>query len=71
MEVLFKCLLGGKRFYGVRLNGLELFVGTQDECTRFMEIHNQKVAQERIEDQRTPRARAVTVRTYRQVRTTA
>jgi hypothetical protein len=68
MEVLFKCLQGGKRYYEVRLNGQPLFVGDQDECARYIEIHNRKVAQEQIDDRRTPRSRPVTIRTYRQVR---
>jgi hypothetical protein len=71
MEVLFKCLQQGKRFYSVRLNGQELFVGSSDECDRYLEIHNAKVAQERLDDQRVPRSRPITIRTYRQVRAPA
>ncbi len=69
MEVLFKCLQQGKRYYSVRLNGQELFVGTSDECERYMQLHEQKVAQEQLEHARTPRSRPFTIRTYRQVRT--
>ena len=68
MEVVFKCLQGGKRFYGVKLNGQELFVGTSEECDRYIEIHNQKVLQERIDESRPPRSRPVSIRTYRQMR---
>ena len=71
MEVLFKCLQQGKRFYSVRLNGQELFVGSDDECERFVDLHNHKVAQEQLEQSRTPRSRPITIRTYRQVRTPA
>lgn len=69
MEVLFKCLQQGKRYYSVRLNGQELFVGTNDECERYMALHEQKVAQEQIEHSRTPRNRPFTIKTYRQART--
>ena len=68
MEVLFKCLQGGERYYGVRLNGRELFVGTRDECRRYISIHNRKVADEQAEHRRTPRSRPVSIRTYRAVR---
>jgi len=68
MEVLFKCLQDGNRYYGVRLNGEELFVGTNNECERFIAIHNAKATQQQLDDQRTPRNRPVSIRTYRQVR---
>jgi hypothetical protein len=68
MEVLFLCLQGGRRFYSVRLNGQEIFVGTRGECDRFIAIHNQKVDQEQAEARRVPRARAVAIRTYKQVK---
>ena len=68
MEIVFKCLQGGQRYYSVRLNGQELFVGTGDECDRYIEIHNAKVAQQHLDDRRTPRNRPVTVRTYREWR---
>ena len=71
MEVLFKCLQDGKRYYGVRLNGEQIFVGTNNECERFIAIHNAKAAQEQLDDQRTPRNRPVSIRTYRQVRNPA
>jgi hypothetical protein len=68
MEVLFLCLQNGKKFYSVRLNGEEIFVGTRGECDRFLEIHNRKVDEERVGLQKTPRARPVSIRTYRQAR---
>ena len=71
MEVGFKCLQDGTRFYSVRRNGLELFVGTRGECARYIGIHNAKVAQEQRDALRPQRNRAVHVRTYRQTRTPA
>ncbi len=71
MEVIFFCIQGGKRLYRVRLNGQEIFVGAHDECERFMEIHNRKVAQQLQDEQRVPRARPFPVRTYRQLRAQA
>ncbi len=68
MEVVFKCIQGGSKYYGVRLNGEQIFVGTSGECERFIEIHNAKVAQAQIDDRRTPRSRPVSIRTYRQAR---
>jgi hypothetical protein len=68
METVFLCLQGGRKFYSVRLNGQEIFVGTQSECDRFRLIHERKVREEREDLLRTPRAKAVAVRTYRQVR---
>jgi hypothetical protein len=70
MDVVFLCIQGGKSFYRVVLNGQEIFVGTRGECTRFIEIHNEKVAQEHIDQQKTPRGRPVSIRTY-QVRAQA
>jgi hypothetical protein len=66
MQVHFKCLNEGKRLYSVSRNQREVFVGTRGECVRFLEIHNSKVAQEHTEWLRTPRARPVVIRTYRQ-----
>ena len=71
MEVLFKCLQEGKRYYSVRLNGQEIFVGSTAECERFISIHNSKVAQDHVDQQRIPRTRPFAIRTYRQVRSPA
>ena len=71
MEVLFKCLQEGKRYYTVRRNGQDLFVGSSEECERYLEIHSQKVEQQQLEEKRTPRYRPVSIRTYRQTRTIA
>ena len=71
MDVVFLCIQDGKRFYRVVLNGQQIFVGTRDECDRFIEIHNQKVLQEQIDAQKTPRSRPVSVKTYRQLRAQA
>lgn len=68
METVFLCLQGGRKLYSVRLNGQEIFVGTQGECERFLQIHDRKVAEERADQERTPRAKPVAIRTYRQVR---
>ena len=71
MEILFKCLQAGARYYSVRLHGQELFVGTTDECERYIEVHNNKVLQQQEEERRPQRARPVSIRSYRQTRTTA
>ncbi len=68
MEVVFKCLADGKRYYGVRQNGLELFVGTDLECRRYREIRASKVREERLADQRPLRGRPALLRTYRATR---
>lgn len=65
MEILFTCLEGGRRYYSVRLNGQEIFVGTRPECDRFLSLHDQKVAQEQVEARRVPRARPFPIRSYR------
>ncbi len=66
MEIVFKCLQDGHKYYVVRLNGHDLFVGTPGECERFLAIHNRKVAQEQDLDRKPRRNRPVTIRTYRQ-----
>ena len=71
MEILFKCLQSGTRYYCVRLHGQELFVGTPEECERYIEIHNAKVVQQQADERRPQRGRAVSIRTYRQTRSTA
>jgi hypothetical protein len=64
MELMFKCLQAGKKFYALTRHGEEIFVGTRGECQRFLEIHNAKVLAEREEMRRIPRARPFPVRTY-------
>ncbi|MFV1958944.1 MAG: hypothetical protein ACC662_05980 [Planctomycetota bacterium] len=64
MEIVFLCLEGGKRLYGVRRQGLEIFAGTRDECDRFLDLHRRKAAAEREDDQRPHRARPYLARTY-------
>ena len=71
MEVLFKCLQDGMRYYAVRRGGQELFVGSGEECKRYLDLHTLKVKQQLLDDKRTPRQRPVSIRTYRQTRTTA
>lgn len=71
MEILFKCLQDGKRFYAVRRGSYEVFVGTRAECTRFLEIHEAKVREEHRDALRPQRSRPVVPRTYRHARTTA
>ncbi len=50
MEVVFRCLSEGKRLYSVRRQGLEIFVGSIEECARFAELHHRKVREEREHD---------------------
>lgn len=71
MEILFKSLQEGKRYYSVRLNGNNLFTGTKGECERFLDLHRLKVAEQHDLDRKPRRNRPVTVRTYRQARSTA
>ncbi len=71
MEILFKCLQDGKRFYAVRRGNHDVFVGSRSECARFLEIHNHKVRDEHLDALRPQRNRVVQPRTYRHVRTTA
>ncbi|MDF1699970.1 MAG: hypothetical protein P1V36_02265 [Planctomycetota bacterium] len=68
---MFKCLQEGKKYYTVRLNGHALFTGTTGECERFLAIHQAKVCDERELERKPRRNRAVTIRTYRQARTSA
>lgn len=68
MEVVFYCIQDGQSFYRVVLNGRQIFVGTKEECGRFIDIHNEKVAEERADHARIPRSRPVSVRTYRRLR---
>ena len=65
MEVVFRCLRRGKRLFSVVSFGQELFVGTRGECARFLDIHNHKVLEQREEDLRPPRRRALVARSYR------
>ena len=68
MEVLFRCIDDGRRYYAVRLNGQEIFVGTRPECDRFLRIHNEKVALDQAEARRAPRGRPAQLHIYRTVR---
>ena len=65
MDGRFLCLEGGKKFYAVRLNGEDIFVGTHGECDRFIAIHEEKVALAHAEALRGPRSRAMPVKTYK------
>lgn len=71
MELVFACLQDGKKYYTVRLNGHDLFTGTTGECERFLAIHNRKVSDEHEAERKPRRNRTVTIRTYRQARTSA
>ena len=71
MDILFKCLQGGARYYSVRLHGQELFVGSPEECERYISLHNAKVMQQKADESRPQRNKPVSIRTYRQIRTTA
>jgi len=68
MDVRFVCIQGGRKYYEVVICGEQIFVGTRPECTRFMKIHDEKVAQDLADATRPPRSRSVPVRTYRQAR---
>jgi hypothetical protein len=68
MEILFRCIDAGRRYFAVRLNGQEIFVGTHGECDRFLKIHNEKVSLEQAEARRTPRGRPAQLHIYRTVR---
>ena len=68
MDVVFKCLQNGRRYYGVWRNGLEIFVGSRDECDRYLELLQEKVAQAQREAQRVPRSGPIRVTTYRATR---
>jgi hypothetical protein len=68
MEILFRCIEAGRRYFGVRLNGQEIFVGTRSECDRFLKIHDRKVAEEQAEARRVPRGRPAQLRVYRTLR---
>jgi hypothetical protein len=71
MEILFKCLQDGTRYYAVRLNGQEIFVGSGAECERFISIHNRKVSEQQEQQRRPPRGRLVEIRTYKSVKAPA
>ena len=71
MELVFKCLQDGKKYYVVRLNGQAIFTGTPGECERFLAIHNRKANEEQELERKPRRNRTVTIRTYRQARTSA
>ncbi|MFM8979862.1 MAG: hypothetical protein ACKOSS_05305 [Planctomycetia bacterium] len=68
MEIRFRCLEAGRRYYAVLVHGLELFVGTRPECDRFLAIHNRKVAEEQESLRRVPRGRPAQVRVFRTLR---
>jgi hypothetical protein len=68
MEILFRCIEAGRRYYAVRLNGQEIFIGTRSECDRFLAIHNEKVATEQAEARKTPRGRPAALHIYRTAR---
>jgi hypothetical protein len=64
MDIRFLCLEHGKKYYAVRLNGEDIFVGTHGECDRFLAIHDAKVAEAQAEALRGPRSRAMPVKTF-------
>ena len=65
MEMVFKCLVDGVRYFGVWQNGRELFVGSKEECGRYIEMRHAKVHAERLEEKRPFRNGPIKVRTYR------
>ncbi len=65
MDIVFSCLQDGQSLYAVREHGSDLFVGTRDECGRFLALHNEKVLDERERDRRGLRHAPFEVRTYR------
>lgn len=68
MERRFVCIEGGRRYYAVVRNGLQIFVGTQPECERFLAIHERKVAEETAQMHRVPRGTPGPWRVYRTLR---
>lgn len=52
MQLVFRCLDDGKELYGVLRQGREIFVGTREECGRFLELHLGKVQEERENERR-------------------
>lgn len=65
MELVFRCLESGQRLYAVVRQGQDIFVGTEEECSRFLALHDQKVRDEREQDRRPPRHAPVRTRSYR------
>lgn len=68
MEIRFRCIEAGRRYYAVLVHGLELFVGTRPECDRFLAIHDRKVAEEQELLRRVPRGRPAQLRVFRTLR---
>ena len=65
MDIVFTCLQDGQGLYAVREHGSDLFVGSREECGRFLAIHRRKVLEEREHDRRGHRHAPIRVRTYR------
>lgn len=68
MEIVFRCMAEGKRYYGVWRQGRELFVGTMPECDRYMAAHRDKLHEERRQDAMPMRSRPVAFRIFRSAR---
>jgi hypothetical protein len=65
MEIEFRCIEAGRKLFSIRRQGEEIFVGTEGECRRFLEIHTRKVLEERENDLKVQRQPPFVVRTYR------
>jgi hypothetical protein len=65
MELVFRCLDSGRKLFSVMRQGQEIFVGTEEECTRFLSLHDQKVSEERELERRPPRHAPMRAKTYR------
>jgi hypothetical protein len=65
MDIEFVCIEAGRKLFRVRRQGEEIFVGTEGECRRFLQIHARKVAADQENDLRAQRQPPFVVRTYR------
>ncbi len=65
MELVFRCLDGGRKLYGVVRQGREIFVGTREECGRFVDLHTRKVLREREDEEKPHRLPSPRPRVHR------
>lgn len=64
MELVFRCLESGRRLYAVVRQGQDIFVGSEEECERFLDLHDRKVRDERDQDRRAPRHAPMRTKAY-------
>jgi hypothetical protein len=65
MELVFHCVDGGRRLYSVERQGRSIFVGSEDECRRFLALHRSKVREEHEDERRPHRLPPPRPRVYR------